>query len=95
MSTLNVLRYTALGLGIVFGLKNDWALQGAAKENAESKKLARQLALVNEAKKEYARLSSSKDVEQKTSSSSVKVDFEDPNLDFGAAILSAVDSLKH
>ncbi|GCE97792.1 hypothetical protein ZYGM_001120 [Zygosaccharomyces mellis] len=71
MSTANVLRYSALGLGIFFGFKNDLGNKKTASQKATDDAFQAKLKLVDEA----------------------PVNLEDPNLDFGAVILQAVDSL--
>ena len=38
MSTANVLRYTALGLGFLAGFKTDWSLKSEAREREEEDK---------------------------------------------------------
>ena len=43
------------------------------------------------AKAEYAKLNAPKEVKK---ADTTKIDLEDPNLDYAAVILSAVDSLK-
>ncbi|EDO14831.1 hypothetical protein Kpol_364p3 [Vanderwaltozyma polyspora DSM 70294] len=90
MSTVNVLRYSALGLGLIFGLKNDLVFRSDAKKQKEEEEYQRKLKLVEEAKKEYARLHPPKETK-----SSSKVNWEDPALDYGSAILKAVETLKN
>ncbi|AGO10722.1 AaceriAGR362Cp [[Ashbya] aceris (nom. inval.)] len=90
MSTLNVLRYTALGLGVVAGVKNDWSLQSEAKHKQKAEEQAKQLKLVAEAKAEYAKLQS----KSSGVASTAQFDLEDPNMDFGAAIEGAVAALQ-
>lgn len=93
MSTVNVFRYSAVALGLFFGLKNDLSLKSAASKKEEQDAFEAKRKLVDEAKAEYAKLHAP--VNKKVESGSVKeVDFEDPNVDFAAVILQAVDSLK-
>lgn len=88
MSTVNVLRYSALALGLVVGLRTDRNLNCSAKKQIEEVKFQKQVALVKEAKAEWAKIHPPKAVD------SQNVDLEDPNLDYAAVILNAVESLK-
>lgn len=90
MSSLNVLRYSALALGVVVGLKTDINLQCSAKKHAEEDAYQKQVALVKEAKAEWAKLHPPKI----TKTTSTEINLEDPNLDYAAVILNAVESLK-
>ncbi|CCE92510.1 F1F0 ATP synthase subunit e TDEL_0E02670 [Torulaspora delbrueckii] len=93
MSTVNVLRYSALGLGLFFGLKNDLSFKTAASKKEEQNAFDAKMKLVEEAKAEYAKLQAP--VQKKAEVGSTKeVNFEDPNVDFAAVILQAVDSIK-
>lgn len=92
MSTLNVLRYTSLLLGVVVGIKNDWALRGAAKRDEHERSIARELKLVKEAKEEYNRLHPIK--QANTTEGDINFNLEDPNFDFGTAIVRTVEALK-
>ncbi|AQZ09756.1 TIM11 (YDR322C-A) [Zygosaccharomyces parabailii] len=88
MSTVNVLRYSALGLGLFYGFKNDMGLRSAAAQNAAEEAFQKKVKLVQEARVEYGKLQGS------ANQKGVKdINLEDPNLDFGAVILQAVDSL--
>lgn len=90
---MNVFRYSALALGLVFGLKNDFSLKSAASKQEEQRAYEAKLKLVEEAKAEFAK--SQKPVKTESPSGAVKeINFEDPNVDFGAVILQAVDSIK-
>ncbi|CCF57172.1 hypothetical protein KAFR_0C01790 [Kazachstania africana CBS 2517] len=88
MSTINVLRYSALGLGLVVGFKTDWSLRSAAKRKKQELEYQEQVKLIEEARAEYAKLYSPMIAKQGN------VDFEDPNLDYAAVIMNAVTSLK-
>ncbi|CAR27964.1 hypothetical protein ZYGR_0N04510 [Zygosaccharomyces rouxii] len=88
MSTANVLRYSALGLGVFFGLKNDMGNKKTASQKAADDAFQAKLKLVDEARAEYGRLHNPAPTTQ-----SKEINLEDPNLDIGAAILQAVDSL--
>ncbi|QEU60868.1 Tim11 [Kluyveromyces lactis] len=93
MSTLNVLRYSALALGVVAGFKTDLSLKSEAQKQEEQNQLDAQLKLVEQAKAEYAKLHPKKEIKA-AAGSSAKIDLEDPNLDYASVILSAVESLK-
>ncbi|EJS42290.1 tim11p [Saccharomyces arboricola H-6] len=92
MSTVNVLRYSALGLGLFFGFRNDMILKCNVKKKDEQAKYEEKLKLVDEAKKEYAKLQPV--VVQKDLLTTTSVNLEDPNIDFEKVILNAVESLK-
>lgn len=89
MSTVNVLRYSFLGLGLLVGLKTDFSLKGIAARELEDKEFARREQLIVEAKKEYEKLHPS----PKAKGSS-EINLEDPNLDFGEVIINAVNALE-
>ncbi|CAI4038185.1 hypothetical protein SMKI_04G5250 [Saccharomyces mikatae IFO 1815] len=92
MSTVNVLRYSALGLGLFFGFRNDMILKCNAKKKEEQAQYEEKLRLVDEAKREYAKLHP---VEvPKVLPTTASVNLEDPNIDFEKVILNAVESLK-
>ncbi|SCU91665.1 LADA_0F11298g1_1 [Lachancea dasiensis] len=92
MSTLNVLRYSAVALGIAVGLKTDLGLKSEAARKSEQKAYSDKLQLIEQAKAEYAKLHAPK--KEASSGSVAKFDLEDPNLDYAKVILGAVDSLK-
>lgn len=91
MSTLNVLRYSALALGVVVGVKTDFSLKSEAAKKSEENEYAAKLKLIEQAKEQYAKLHAKKEAPK---TSGEKFDLEDPNLDYASVILSAVDSLK-
>ncbi|CAI4057250.1 hypothetical protein SUVZ_02G4370 [Saccharomyces uvarum] len=92
MSTVNVLRYSALGLGLFFGFRNDMILKCNARKKEEQAQYDEKLKLVGEAKKEYAKLQPA--ATPKNTHTTTAVNLEDPNIDFEKVILNAVDSLK-
>lgn len=96
MSTVNVLRYSALGLGLLLGLKTDIGLRRTASKKEEQKAYDCKLKLVEDAKAEYAKLNPpvAKDLAAKAGQTQ-EINLEDPNVDFGSVILQAVDSLKN
>ena len=90
MSTANVLRYSALGLGFLVGLKTDLSLKSEAKKRKEEDKYRTQLKLVEKARQEYRKLHPV----APTESGRLEVDLDDPNFDFGKFIEEAAGSLK-
>lgn len=91
MSTANVLRYSALGLGLFFGFRNDIALRCSAHEKAEKVKYENELKLVDEARAQYKKLHGPKEI---SSSGNIEVNLDDPNLDYEKVIMSSIASLK-
>lgn len=94
MSTVNVFRYSALALGLFVGLKNDIFFRSAASKKEEQNAFEAKLKLVQEAKAEYAKLHQPVSKKTEVSSDIKEINLEDPNVDFAAVILQAVDSLK-
>lgn len=94
MSTVNVFRYSALGLGLFVGLKNDMYFRTAASKKKEQDAYEAKLQLVEDAKAEYAKTHTPVSKSVKPAGDVQKVNLEDPNVDFAAVILDAVDSLK-
>lgn len=90
MSTANVLRYSALGLGVLCGFNTDLSNYFAGQVQKEEDEHDRRVKLVQDAKVEYAKLHP---VVKKPESVG-EINLDDPNLDFGALIVNAVDSLK-
>lgn len=98
MSTVNVLRYSAFGLGLFFGLQTDIGLKKAASKKQQQEAYDNKMKLVEEAKAEYAKLNpaESKEAAPASKAGEIKsINLEDPNADFGSVILQAVDSLKN
>lgn len=88
---VNVFRYSALGLGFLYGFKTDWSRKSDAKAKQEEDEYQRQVKLVEEARAEYRKLHP---VKVPAVGDKVEVNFEDPNFDFGKFIEDAVGSLK-
>lgn len=86
--TVNVLRYSALALGALVGLRHDLFLRKDATLRQEEDQFQTQTKLVAEAKREWARLHPVKTTE------SAAVNLDDPNVDFAQVILGAVESMK-
>lgn len=89
MSTFNVLRWSALGAGVVYGFVHRNGLKNAAEEKAAADKFAQQEKLIQEAKAEYAKLNAQKTPAASTGS----INWEDPNLDIGKALESLIEKL--
>ncbi|KAH3899279.1 F1F0 ATP synthase subunit e SCDLUD_004715 [Saccharomycodes ludwigii] len=92
MSTLNVLRYSFLGLGLLVGLKTDIGLRCQAKKDNELREYQSKVDLIEEAKAAYQKTLPKK---KENAVSGFTLDkLEDPNIDFSAVILNSVESLK-
>ncbi|CCK69642.1 F1F0 ATP synthase subunit e KNAG_0C05440 [Huiozyma naganishii CBS 8797] len=91
MSTANVLRYSALGLGVFVGLKNDLGFRSAAKSKKEEEKYQQKVKLVEEARGEWKKLHPPAVV---PTSGAAQVNLDDPNFDFGKYIDGVLGSLK-
>lgn len=90
MSSFNVLRYSALGAGILYGAVHRYNLESAASQEEKQAKFNQEAKLIREAKAEYAKLHAPK----KQESSVTSVNFEDPNVDFGKVLESLVQKLE-
>lgn len=88
MSTLNVFRYSALIAGVVYGFYTDAKLAGASERAAEAAAVAKQQALIAEAKAEYAKLHAPK----KTASAAPVT--ADGKTDYNAVIANWAASFK-
>lgn len=91
MSTFNVLRYSLLGAGVVYGAVHRYNLEAEAKQIQASVAWKKQEKLIREAKAEYAKLHPAKPAATPASGS---INWEDPNLDIGAALESLVQKLE-
>lgn len=88
MSTnFNVLRYSLLGAGVVYGAVHRYSLEGAVKAAEKQAAWDKEVKLIKQAKAEYAKLNPPK------ASSEGSVNWEDPNLDIGQALESLVAKL--
>lgn len=88
MSTnFNVLRYSFLGAGIVYGFVHRNSLESAVAEKNASAAWKNEEKLIKQAKAEYAKLNPPKKAAPAATGS---INWEDPNLDFGVAIESLV-----
>ncbi|KAG7665567.1 TIM11 [[Candida] subhashii] len=90
MSTFNVIRWSFLGAGVVYGALHRQTLKSAAEEKSVASKFAQQQKLIDEAKAEYARLNPPKAA---TPVASGSINWEDPNLDIGKALESLIEKL--
>ncbi|QWU86918.1 hypothetical protein CA3LBN_001136 [Candidozyma haemuli] len=93
MSTFNVLRYSALGAGVLYGAVHRYNLESAVSEQHKAEEWKKQEKLIKEAKAEYARLHAPKDKPSSGAGLSLKT-LEDPNVDFGKALESLVQKLE-
>lgn len=87
MSTFNVLRYSALGAGVVYGFVHRRSLGNAEEQKQVLAKFKEEEKLIKQAKAEYAKLN------PKVVSPSGSINWEDPNLDFGQALESLIAKL--
>lgn len=92
MSTFNVLRYSLLGAGIVYGAYTRFSVDSAFKAEQAAKKWRQEEKLIQQAKAEYARLHAPKK-DTSSASTSGSINWEDPNLDFGKALESLIQKL--
>lgn len=88
-ATFNVLRYSVLGAGVVYGAVHRYNLESSEKQLQATKKWKLEEKLIRQAKAEYAKLNAPKDVSTKAGS----VNWEDPNLDIGKALESLIQKL--
>lgn len=84
----NVLRYSLLGAGVVYGAYHRYSLESDVKAEHAAKAWAKEEKLIKQAKAEYAKLTAPKETP-----SSGSINWEDPNLDFGKALESLVSKL--
>ncbi|EGV60058.1 F1F0 ATP synthase subunit e, mitochondrial [Yamadazyma tenuis] len=91
MSTnFNVLRYSLLGAGVVYGAYHRYSLESSVKQEHAANAYAQEAKLINKAKAEYAKLNAPKTPVASTGS----INWEDPNLDIGSALESLVAKLE-
>lgn len=89
-TNFNVLRYSLLGAGIVYGAVHRYNLESAEIKKAKQAEWTKEEKLIKKAKAEYAKLNAPK--EQPSSATSFNL--EDPNLDFGKVFESLVQKLE-
>lgn len=85
---MQVFRYSALIAGVFYGFTQDLSLKNAHEKKKEEAEFQKKIKLIEEAKAEYKKLNPPK-------VSTTGFDLEDPNLDFGKAIESAIASLEN
>ncbi|RCK59651.1 ATP synthase subunit e, mitochondrial [Candida viswanathii] len=90
MSTFNVLRYSLLGAGIVYGAYSRYSIESAHHEDVAAKKWRKDEKLIQQAKAEYAKLHAPK---KEATTASGSINWEDPNLDIGKALESLIQKL--
>ncbi|EER35268.1 conserved hypothetical protein [Candida tropicalis MYA-3404] len=91
MSTFNVLRYSLLGAGIVYGAYSRYSIESAHHNQEAAKKWRKEERLIQQAKAEYAKLNAPK--KEATTTTSGSINWEDPNLDIGKALESLIQKL--
>ncbi|CCE62850.1 hypothetical protein TPHA_0D02120 [Tetrapisispora phaffii CBS 4417] len=94
MSTANVLKYSALGLGLFVGIKNDLILKKDATKKAKEHERQAQLDLIEKAKREYASLHNKTKKNKSVNVDTTNINWEDPKLDYGSVIMKFVDAQK-
>ncbi len=88
MTTVNVLRYFALGSGLVYGFVHDKNLKSQGKREIEEQKAAHKQKLIDEAKKEW-QLQHQVKIDK-----AGKIDWESKDLDWGKAIEDTLKTLE-
>ncbi|KAI1386999.1 ATP synthase subunit E [Hypoxylon trugodes] len=81
-SGVNVLRYTALGLGVFYGFTHQRSISAAQKAEAAKKEYQHKLRLIEQAKTEYAK--SKSPATTPSEKSGLNQDPMDPNFDLEA-----------
>lgn len=89
-TTFNVVRYSLLGAGVVYGFVHRYNLESAEEETRKVSQWKKEEKLIRQAKSEYAKLTAPKEVP----SSATAFNLEDPNLDFGKVLESLVQKLE-
>ncbi|ODV95156.1 hypothetical protein PACTADRAFT_49900 [Pachysolen tannophilus NRRL Y-2460] len=91
-TTFNVLRWSSLAAGVVYGVYHNQVLKSAGKEKEEQAEYAHKQKLIAEAKAEYAKLNAPAETKTEAIGS---LNLDDPNIDFAKVILGAVEGLKN
>ncbi|KAJ5166594.1 uncharacterized protein N7482_005375 [Penicillium canariense] len=84
---VNVLRYSALVAGLVYGVYHQSSLNSSAKRTEIEHEYARKERLIEQAKAEWKKKTQPKQ-ETSTQSSGLITNFEDPNFDLEAFLLA-------
>lgn len=90
-TNFNVLRYSLLGAGIVYGAVHRYNLESAEEQKQKQTQWKKEEKLIRQAKAEYAKLNAPKEA---PAASGAAFNLEDPNLDFGKALESLVQKLE-
>lgn len=91
-STFNVVRYSLLGAGVLYGAVHRFNLESAEKQQHALASWKKEEKLIKQAKAEYAKQNAPK--EAPATSNVTSINFEDPNLDFGKLLESLVQKLE-
>ncbi|KAJ8145636.1 hypothetical protein OY671_001291 [Metschnikowia pulcherrima] len=90
MSTFNVIRYSLLGVGVVYGAVHRYNLESNHEQQQKLAQWKKEEKLIKQAKAEYGKLNPP---QEKAASTASGFNLEDPNLDFGAVLESLVQKL--
>ncbi|WLF80269.1 F1F0 ATP synthase subunit e, mitochondrial [Lodderomyces elongisporus] len=91
-ATVNVLRYSALGLGVVYGAYHRFSLESAFAKQQAAAQWKKEEKLIAEAKSIYQKINTPPKQETPKSQAG-SINWEDPNLDFGAVLESLIAKL--
>ncbi|CCE88974.1 Piso0_001768 [Millerozyma farinosa CBS 7064] len=89
-ATFNVLRYSALGAGVVYGAAHRYNLEKSEHEKQTAAQWKKEEKLIKQAKQEYAKLKG----DNKPQVAGGAINWEDENLDFGKALESLIQKLE-
>ncbi|KAK4129254.1 hypothetical protein N657DRAFT_639839 [Parathielavia appendiculata] len=84
-SGVNVLRYSALGLGIFYGFYHQRTITSAQKAAAAQREYEHKQELINKAKEEYAKKKQPAAAASTSAPSGLNLDLNSPNFDLEAA----------
>ncbi|GEQ68004.1 hypothetical protein JCM33374_g1670 [Metschnikowia sp. JCM 33374] len=93
MSTFNVVRYSLLGAGVLYGAVHRYNLESSHEAEQKALQWKKEEKLIKQAKAEYAKLHPVKE-QAVAAPAATGFDFEDPNLDFGKVLESYVQKLQ-
>ncbi|KAL2165845.1 hypothetical protein VTG60DRAFT_3714 [Thermothelomyces hinnuleus] len=83
---VNVLRYSVLGLGVVYGFYHQRSINAAQKAAAAQREYEHQQELINKAKEAYAKTKQTSSSPSPAPSSGLNQDLNSPNFDLEAFI---------
>ncbi|CAK9441108.1 uncharacterized protein LODBEIA_P49770 [Lodderomyces beijingensis] len=92
MSTINILRYSALGLGVVYGAYHRYSLESTYAKQQAAKQWKQEEKLIAEAKALYKKIETPPQPVKPQGNASA-INWEDPNLDVGATLESLLAKL--